>query len=247
MDTESERFSIDYWHFKNLNGVVIIPIKHQPPVLIFKDFSAAFYSELPSNSLKPEGQKTEHNNFMVYWKGKYLNHMLPKIVQKQYGDFFHKIIQDSIPTYIYQDSFPKDSIELPISIFKNKRIPIDGPKYLTDTKTILRKLEFLNDGRKNPRANHATQMRNNYLIKCLKDLGWKKGRFPLKEIKIRLANYLEKNIPENEFNKYDLSESQIQRILAEYRDRPKKQIEFYAEMGLLDDDHPVYLSDLLKL
>lgn len=106
-DHVDAKFPCYYDEFKSFTGVVIIPLKGNDPVLIFKDYGAPFYFEIGgAHAARGHEQKDALNNYMVYWKGNYFYHKLPQPVIDEYGNFFSELIENKLPTHLTADELP---------------------------------------------------------------------------------------------------------------------------------------------
>ena len=161
--------------FKDFDGIMIIPIQGDEPVLVFKNLGKKFYEDYVDGDESGITDKGIISDFLVSWKGELLGHNLPLEVNEQYGDLFKTLIENSILYNIIDCnvvSLPSEVVELPLSIvIGNKDIKIFSPSYIKPVRDALRKLGLLKETRgKFKKEDVKKKVRNKRIIDAYKEI-----------------------------------------------------------------------------
>jgi hypothetical protein len=200
-------------------AVVIIPIKNEEPVLIFKHLGAPFYRE----SSFGHNNKIAINDFKVYWKGKFLDHKFPNCIQEEHIGFFKMLIKNTFQTHQWGEDFPDGCLEMPIAILMKYDIQLRGTSILADARKILRKNNLLLERRGRIKTlPEFIRQRDAHIIKTYSELG-SPQRIPMKKIMKTLRLLGGELFPKDEqqASKYDLSERQIRNVIEKFRQSKK--------------------------
>ena len=180
--------------FKQYDGILIIPIKKDEPILVFKMLGKPFYhTQLELCPDRDDTFEWEPFDYWIYWKGFHFKNKYPVVIKEQYDeDFWYLLHSETV--YYNNNAFPKNVIELPISVVKdNSKMRIFSSKYITPVRDALRKLDLLEEVRGKLKKNDKSKKeRDRKIIKLYKEIvakTKKKRPYPIKSIFHKLEDY----------------------------------------------------------
>ena len=198
---------------ETFDSIMIIPIKNNPSVLIFKMLGKPFYHK------KRKGVVPDYK---VAWKGKWIGHKFPKEIKQQYGKDFWKSLNAKNVDYKIND-LPKGVKELSLNlVLGDKEIKMVSSAYITPVRNQLRQLGLIKElrGKIKPKEKIIVQ-RNEFIIAEYKRIckkTRKKKPLPIKKIQERWTDELSRLFPDEpqKADKYGVSDATIRRVLKNY-------------------------------
>ena len=210
-------FNLGEYTSRVYDGVLILPIKNDAPVIVFKKFGAklsqlrilidppVFDDPIPSVA-----------SYHIYWKGELWTNW-PPVVKNYYAEEF---LTDLMFGGLVKH--PPGVIELPLKLFNGAfDLKIFGLQYITPVREALRKSEALNESRGKNKATIKTDsiiiLRNKFIVSQFKKHKNIK-RFPMKKTQSLWRDKLNFFFPNDpgKADKYDCTEMTIRRVLNKF-------------------------------
>jgi len=191
--------------FSEASGVLIVPVRKNPPAIILKNFSTNFYYEEDGKDENGANRKVIIWDYEVFWKDQSYGRTIPPTVKRQYYEGFWDTCFDDCGKYNILE-LPDGMVEFPLYYLEEtNRFNLIGSKYITPVRRTLRKFGIFDESRgKGRKRDPIIKKRDNIVISKYRKLDNKK-RLPIKEMEDEWAdemNLLFKDDPEKAANYY---------------------------------------------